>query len=145
MDEQKLVNLFIDNAVLDGDKIILNSRLHEAVSTALHDYKFDVLKDIKAVDKGDGSFELIYHLYSMQNDEEILYSITVNEEAESVSDLFKSAIADECEIYDLFGIKFTGNDNLKRLYMPESWNGYPLRKDYIQDDTRLAWNDDNNV
>ena len=145
MDEKKLINLFSENAVLDGDKIILNNRLHESVSAALNDYNFDVLKDIKAIDKGDGRFELIYHLYSMQNDENLLYSITVSDEAESISDLFKSAIADENEIFDLFGIKFIGNDNLQRMYMPESWKGYPLRKDYIQDDTRLAWNDDNNI
>ena len=53
--------------------------------------------------------------------------------------------ADENEIYDLFGINFKGNENLKRLYMPEDWQGFPLRKDYVQDDTRLCWNDDNNA
>ena len=70
-------------------------------------------------------------------------AIVVQNETESVTDLFKSAIADENEIFDLFGVKFIGNPDLKRLYMPEDWKGVPLRKDYIQDDTRLAWNDDN--
>ena len=70
-------------------------------------------------------------------------AIVVQNEIESVTDLFKSAIADENEIFDLFGVKFIGNPDLKRLYMPEDWKGFPLRKDYIQDDTRLAWNDDN--
>ena len=45
------------------------------------------------------------------------------------------------EIYDLFGVKFVGNDELKRLYMPESWEGHPLRKDYTEKDERLSWND----
>ena len=67
------------------------------------------------------------------------------EEAESVIDIFKSAIADENEIYDMFGIKFSGNERLKRLYMPEGWEGHPLRKDYTEKDSRLAWNDDNNA
>ena len=52
-----------------------------------------------------------------------------------------NGILDINEIYDMFGIKFTGNEDLKRLYMPENWEGFPLRKDYVQDDTRLAWND----
>ena len=43
--------------------------------------------------------------------------------------------------YDMFGINFIGNEDLKRLYMPENWEGYPLKKDYRMDDKRLVWND----
>ena len=99
-----------------------------------------MLKSVTCVDLKD-SMELIYNLYSTENEEDVLISINVEDEAESVSGLFESAKADENEIYDMFGIKFIGNEDLKRLYMPENWEGYPLRKDYIQDDTRLAWND----
>ena len=67
--------------------------------------------------------------------------MTVVEETESVSKIFDSAVADEKEIYDLFGVKFVGNEELKRLYMPESWEGHPLRKDYVENDERLIWND----
>ena len=65
----------------------------------------------------------------------------MDREIESVSNIFDSAIADEKEIYDLFGINFIGNTELKRLYMPESWKGHPLKKDYVEDDERLRWND----
>ena len=41
----------------------------------------------------------------------------------------------------LVGEKFIGNDELKRLYMPESWEGHPLKKDYEEKDVRLNWND----
>ena len=41
----------------------------------------------------------------------------------------------------LFGKKFNGNSELKRLYMPEAWKGNPLKKDYVEDDERLSWND----
>jgi NADH:ubiquinone oxidoreductase subunit C len=68
-------------------------------------------------------------------------STTIKKEAESVSKIFDSAVADEKEIYDLFGVKFVGNDELKRLYMPESWEGHPLKKDYTEKDERLNWND----
>ena len=55
--------------------------------------------------------------------------------------IFDSAIADEKEIYDLFGVKFIGNPELNRLYMPDSWQGHPLKKDYEENDERLSWND----
>ena len=64
-----------------------------------------------------------------------------NTNYETIIDIFDSAIADENEIYDLFGIIFEGNKNLKRLYLPQSWNGHPLKKDYVQNDERLGWNE----
>ena len=79
----------------------------------------------------------------VDDEEDLFISIVVQDEAESITDIFESAKADENEIYDMFGIKFEGNEDLKRLYMPEDWKGFPLRKDYVQDDTRLAWNDNN--
>ena len=104
-----------------------------------------MLKDILAVDRVNKGVELTYHLYSIESDENLWISIFVQDEAESVIDLFKSAIADENEIYDLFGVKFTGNENLKRLYMPENWEGHPLKKDYTEKDSRLVWNDEKNA
>ncbi len=65
----------------------------------------------------------------------------MKDEAESIVDIFDSACADEKEIYDMFGIKFIGNDELKRLYMPEDWEGHPLKKDYQDSDQRLNWNE----
>ena len=143
MNENNLFDLFGENAKIEGDKIVLKNRLYDAVSVAFKEYHFDILKNITALEKENGVFELIYHLYSTSNAEDLLYSINVSDEIESITDIFKSAIADEREIYDMFGIKFIGHEDLKRLYMPEGWEGYPLRKDYVQDDTRLAWNDNN--
>ena len=101
-----------------------------------------MLKEIIAIDNLNTGIELIYRLYSIANEEDVLVSInTSNEEVESVSDIFDSATADEKEIYDLFGIKFLGNKELKRLYMPENWQGHPLKKDYIENDERLSWNE----
>ena len=128
---------------LNGDKIIIKSKLHAALKFIVDNYSYNILKEIIANDAGEGKTELIYHLYSTDDEEDLFLAIVVQNEIESVTDLFKSAIADENEIFDLFGVKFIGNPDLKRLYMPEDWKGFPLRKDYIQDDTRLAWNDDN--
>ena len=123
------------------NKICVKNRIHDVIQFLMNNYSYHLLKSITAVDLGD-EVELLYNLFSIENEEEVTLSITVKNEAESIVDLFDSAVADENEIYDMFGIQFLGNDDLKRLYMPENWKGYPLRKDYIQDDTRLAWNDD---
>lgn len=101
---------------------------------------FDVLTQIIATDYND-FIQLSYRLYSTVNNEFINVITNVNNEAQSVVKLYKSAYFDECEIFDLFGIKFVGNDNIQRLYMPESWVGHPLLKSYVQNDERLAWND----
>ena len=142
MNWHEFVRIF-DDCELAGDKIIVKSRLHDVIEFVINNYPYNMLKEIIAVDNKDNNTELIYHMYSVDDEEDLYISITVQGEAESISDIFESAVADEREIYDLFGINFIGHEDLKRLYMPEDWKGFPLRKDYVQDDTRLAWNDGN--
>lgn len=133
-------NIFKDSE-LAGDKIIIKSQLKETLDFIKKNYGFNILKEIIAIDNQERGIELIYKLYSIDDEENVLISISVDKEIESVSSIFDSAIADEKEIYDLFGINFVGNAELKRLYMPEGWKGYPLKKDYVEDDERLRWND----
>ena len=133
-------NIFKDSE-LAGDKIIIKSQLVETLNFIKNNYGFSLLKEIIAIDNQERGIELIYKLYSVEDEENVLISIFVDREIESVSSVFDSAIADEKEIYDLFGINFIGNAELKRLYMPESWKGHPLKKDYVEDDERLRWND----
>lgn len=126
---------------LNGEKIVVKSDLLKTVEFIKSNYGFNILKEIVATDNKEMGIELIYRLFSVENEEEVLVSISVKDEAESVSSIFDSATADEKEIYDLFGVKFICNKELKRLYMPESWEGHPLKKDYEQKDERLNWND----
>ena len=142
MNIEELKNIFSE-CELSENKICIKNNLHIIIDFIKNNYSFKILKSITAIDLGN-EIELLYSLYSIENDENVIISIKVQNEAESIIDIFDSAKADENEIYDLFGINFIGNDNLKRLYMPENWDGFPLRKDYIQNDTRLAWNDDGN-
>lgn len=144
MDINRFRDIFSE-VELSGEKIVLKNNLREAIIYIVENYSYQILKDITAVEKRDGNVELTYHLYSVEDEEDLLISIVVKDEAESIIDLFKSAIADENEIYDMFGIKFMGNNSLKRLYMPQSWEGFPLRKDYVESDERLAWNDYNDT
>ncbi|MBR2430709.1 NADH-quinone oxidoreductase subunit C [bacterium] len=133
-------NIFSD-CELVGEKIVIKQSLAKTIDFIKNNYGFDLLKEITAIDNNDGTTELIYKMYSTEDEENVLVSICVNNEAESISKIFDSAVADEKEIYDLFGIKFIGNEELKRLYMPENWQGHPLKKDYEQRDERLNWND----
>ena len=92
----------------------------------------DMLLSITAVDLAE-KIEVIYDLYSSQNNEHFLISIKVysdNPVIESVSKLFKSAAFDEREIFDLFGVEFDGNDNLKRLLLPDFFVGNPMLKNF---------------
>ena len=140
MNWQEFNNIFKDSELV-GEKIIIKTQVAKALDFIKNNYGFEFLKEIIAVDNQEDGVELIYKLYSLEDDENVLISTSVVNEAESVSKIFDSAIADEKEIYDLFGINFTGYTELKRLYMPEDWKGNPLRKDYVEDDERLSWND----
>lgn len=133
-------NIFEDTEIV-GEKLVIKSDLEKTLSFIQDNYHFDMLKSITAFDNKEAGIELVYNLYNIEDEEDLFVSISVKDEAESVSKLFDSAVADEKEIYDLFGVKFLGNDELKRLYMPESWEGHPLKKDYVEKDERLIWND----
>lgn len=128
MNIEELKNVFGD-CELTEDKIILKSNLKKTLEFVKNNYGFDLLKEIIAVDNKENGIELTYHLFSTEDEEDVLIAINVKDEAESVSEIFDSAVADEKEIYDLFGVKFIGNEELKRLYMPENWDGHPLIKD----------------
>ena len=140
MNFNELSNIIEDFEIQD-EKICIKSNLYNVIEFLKTQFSYNVLKSITAVDLGDDEIELLYHLFSIIDEEDVIISIIVKSQAESIVDLFESAKADENEIYDMFGVIFLNNDDLKRLYMPENWEGFPLRKDYIQDDTRLAWND----
>ncbi len=100
------------------------------------DLGFDVLEDQTVVDTGT-QFILILHLV---NSRDISVRLTVKAPVEretpevpTLSFLFGCADWYEREIYDMFGIKFTGHPDLCRILLPEEWQGYPLRKDYTDD------------
>lgn len=110
------------------------------------EFSFDRLNTIIVVDLGveANKFELIYDLHSTELGVNARISVIVDREiakVPSVVEIYKSAYFDECENYDMFGINFDKNPDLKRLYMPKGWIGNPLRKDYVLSDERLAWND----
>lgn len=143
----KKFNVEIEKCENSFDKIRVNSGdLMFLIEFLKNDerFAFDRLNTIIAVDLGleVNQFELIYDLHSLKTGQSGRISVLVDRNAPkvpSIVGIFKSAYFDECEIYDLFGINFDKNPNLKRLLMPKGWVGYPLRKDYKQEDERLSW------
>lgn len=97
--------------------------------------RFNFLADLTAVDRypDEPRFEVVYHLRSMPSGQRLRLKARVSGEPariDSVVSLWPVADMLEREVFDLFGIHFTGHPNLKRLLMPDDWEGYPLRKDY---------------
>ncbi len=96
---------------------------------------FNFLSDITCVDlyPTEPRFEVIYHLLSIPKKERVRLKVRLNSGSpavESVTSLWPGANYFEREVYDLFGVRFTGHPYLRRILMPEDWEGYPLRKDY---------------
>lgn len=91
---------------------------------------FSHLSLVTGVDRKD-KLEVVYHLHNLEKNEVIAVKTeTLDERVPSVTSVYSSANWDEREQYDLMGIVFEGHPNLKRLFLPESWVGHPLRKNY---------------
>jgi NADH-quinone oxidoreductase subunit C len=103
---------------------------------------FDYLADLTAVDYPDRPerFDLVYILYSFARNERIRIKTRIadGEKIESVAGAHPTANWLEREVYDMFGIEFANHPDLKRILMPDGWQGHPLRKDYgiLQMDNR---------
>jgi len=96
---------------------------------------FKCLSDITAVDlyPNEPRFEVVYHLLSLENAERLRLKVRVggeNPRVDSLVPVYPSANAFEREVFDLFGIQFAGHPYLRRILLPEDWEGHPLRKDY---------------
>jgi NADH-quinone oxidoreductase subunit C len=97
--------------------------------------EFNFLSDISVVDRFPAvpRFELNYHLLSIPNRQTLRLRIWVagpDPVADSLTPVYPTANWHEREIYDLFGVRFDGHPDLRRILLPDDWEGYPLRKDY---------------
>lgn len=101
------------------------------------DCAFDFLADVTCVDylhlKRTPRFHVIYQLFSNQHHQRLTIKAPVDEkdcQINSVMDLWSTANWLEREVYDLYGITFKGHTDLRRILMPDGYEGHPLRKDY---------------
>ena len=99
--------------------------------------EFSFLSSITAVDYVE-RFELVYHLTSLKFNQSIVLKANCygrdELSAPSVSGVWRGADFQEREVWDLFGIRFEGHPNLKRILLWEGFPGHPLRKDYLGQD-----------
>ena len=97
------------------------------------DTRFDYLFCLTGVDWGE-DLGVVYHLESTQYRHQLVVKVRTadreNPVLATVSSIWKTADFHEREVYDFFGINFTDHPNMKRLFLTDEWEGYPLRKDY---------------
>ena len=119
-----------------------------AVCLFLRDHEetyFDFLSCISAVDNGmdSGSFSVVYHLASIPHQHQLTLKVTVENDRRldslpvvpTVTGVWRTADWHEREAFDLMGIYFEGHPDLRRILLPDDWEGYPLRKDYKEAET----------
>lgn len=99
------------------------------------DQSYQRLSFITAIDwhPVEPRFEVVYNLHSIERNHCFRLKCKAggdNPEIDSVAEVWRSADWYEREVFDLFGIRFRNHPNLRRILLPEDWQGYPLRKDY---------------
>ena len=126
-----------------GIPTVDRARLAELALHLRDEEKFDMLADLTAVDwpKREKRFDVVLNLYSFPKNERLRVKVHAAdaEEVPSVVSVWPTANWQEREVFDMFGIVFSGHPDLKRILLPDEWQGYPLRKDYdiLQQDA--AW------
>ena len=136
--ENKFSSSTLDKTKFAGEDIIhIKASSIFDILKLFKDNGFNFLADITAIDNltlgGFERFSVVYHLLSHETAERITVKAYVPEnkpELSSVESLWKTADWQEREIYDLFGILFTGHPNMIRIMNPDDYQGHPLRKDY---------------
>ena len=96
---------------------------------------YNFLEDVTCVDyyPAEPRFQVIYHIVSHSLKARVRLAVPVESldaEVDSITPVWPSADFYEREVFDLFGIRFGGHPNLRRIMMPDEWEGHPLRKDY---------------
>lgn len=123
------VSLFVG----DWTAIVPVTRLLDVASWLRND-GFDACADVTACDWPERTerFDVIYVLYALGRRQRLRVKVRVadGEPVPSVAGIWPSANWLEREVYDLFGVTFSGHPDLRRILMPDEWQGHPLRKDY---------------
>lgn len=104
--------------------------------------EFDYLSDVTCVhypQRAEAPFEVVYNLFSIPQNERVRLKVGVTDSIDSVTSIWPAANWLEREVFDLFGIKFNGHPDLRRLLLPPDWEGYPLRKDYPLEFIENVW------
>ena len=146
----KLQELGAKKLVLDGfDSFVIDkSKIIEAIELA-KEAGFNLLSDIFAIDYLDypehegKRFVVVYNLFAIDTKQRVFIrtELEPNEALPTASNLWSSANVVEREVFDMFGIKFSGHPNLTKLHTPDDLEGHPLLKDFPLGETATLFND----
>ena len=135
--KEKFSEYYRDSHSKLGENTVLIKRegLLEVMEYLKEKENFNVLMDLTCVDYygEEERFEVVYHLYGLEEKKRLRVKVRVSEEdpqVDSLTKLWKSADWYEREVWDMFGVKFKNHPNLKRILMYDEFEGHPLRKDY---------------
>ena len=124
--------------------LVVDAAQYEEIARFTRDVEqFNLLADLTAVDwpRREKRFDVVLNLYSFAKNERLRIKVHVGEKEQisSVAGVWSTANWLEREVWDMFGIVFSGHPNLTRILLPDEWQGFPLRKDYdiLTQDT--AW------
>jgi len=129
----------VKEAVTDlGDEVVVIEK--EALLPAVKflygkPYSYTLLLDLTCVDYlgQEPRFEMVYHLLSLSQNKRLRLKTRLSEKdlrIASLTEMWKNANWLEREVFDLFGVRFDGHPDLRRIFMYDGFEGYPLRKDY---------------
>jgi NADH-quinone oxidoreductase subunit C len=115
--------------------VVTTGRIVEVVRYLYETYRFTYLSDLAGIDRftDDERFEVYYSLISMENKLRIRLKVRVGEEnpvVPTLTDVYMAANWQEREAFDMFGIRFEGHPDLRRMFMPEDFEYHPLRKEF---------------
>jgi len=140
---KQAVTEIVPSATYDETGEFLNAIVAPAdflsLMTTLRDkpeFNFDYLFCLTCVD-WQTHFMMVYHLLSRDHKHQLVVKAKLddrtNPEIETVCHIWRTAEFHEREVFDLFGIKFLNHPDLRRIFMPDNWEGFPLRKDYVDE------------
>ena len=136
------LNTSFEQVVIDaysssGDVFIVIQRdsLLKVAAELKEVHHFVYLADVFGIDRytSEDRFEVVYNLVDLKNGRRIFLKVRCPEEnpvADSVTSVWPNADWAEREVYDMFGIRFNGHPDLRRMYMPEDFEYFPLRKEF---------------
>ena len=144
--QERFAQDIVETHAFRGDEtVVVRPAALQAVAKFLKEtpeLDFNFLMDATAVDflffaggrvQKEYRFEVVYHFFSLKNNHRLRVKVQIDEkdpEVDTLSDLWPSANWYEREVWDMYGIRFKGHPNLKRILMYEEFQGHALRKDY---------------
>ena len=133
---------------VEGSSLLVQPKDLTAVCRCLKDtdrFLLDYLANLTAVDYPPERIEVVYHLYSMTHKHgPVTLRVKLDRATAavaSVTPIWRGAEFQEREVYDLFGVTFSGHPDLRRILMWDGFEGHPMRKDYVPENQNVLESD----